>query len=556
MTLARTPLASLAALAAVLILLVTTAGCGDVSRAAGQEPTPVPGGTYVVPLQWDPPSIEPLNTYDSESVMVNNQVFQGLVRWETGSDGIVRGVPGLAESWSASDDATVWTFRLKKGVRFQPPVGREVTARDVVADWNYVTDPANESAVQYTLGAIRGADATGYAAKGLTGLKALDRYTLQVTLKFPFADFPLLLGQPGTRVWPVDYMRKVGREAFRKRPVGTGPYMVDRWVHGEYIDLVKNPDYWDPEHAGHVDRIHLPIMDVTTQWEEFQKGTIDFAAVPPEQVAAAQDHAKVRDGTWQARAWPTLCLIAVGMSQKSPLVGGPPNLPLRQALSYAVDRAAVIAAKDAVSTPATGLVPDGILHDDAGGLAYPHDAEKARQLAAGITPLSALRYLSFGVSTESTKGLGSSDDALLAGWKAAGIEVVRKGYEFNSWMREVSKGTEGDLFVTGWVADYPSPDIFLHLLFHSRSSGAESLATFYKDSEVDRLLDEARGTLDEGRRLDLYAQAERKILAAAPVIPLYFWRAFRVSNNRVQGQAYDPTGVIDMWKVWVRPTGD
>ena len=100
-------------------------------------------------------------------------------------------------------------------------------------------------------------------------------------------------------------------------------------------------------------------------------------------MTAARDHAKVRDGTWQARAWPTMVLIAVGMSQKSPLVGGPANLLLRQALSYAVDRAAVIAAKDAASTPATGLVPDGILHDDAGGLAYPHDADKARRLARG-----------------------------------------------------------------------------------------------------------------------------------------------------------------------------
>src|SRR5665647_570231 len=70
MTLARTPLASLAALAAALILLVTTAGCGDESRAAGQAPTPVPGGTYIVPLEWDPPSIEPLNTYASEGGMV------------------------------------------------------------------------------------------------------------------------------------------------------------------------------------------------------------------------------------------------------------------------------------------------------------------------------------------------------------------------------------------------------------------------------------------------------------------------------------------------------
>ena len=70
---------------------------------------------------------------------MNHQVFQGLVRYETGSDGTVRGVPGLAESWSVNDDATVWTFRLRKGVTFQPPVSREVTAQDFVDDWNYVT---------------------------------------------------------------------------------------------------------------------------------------------------------------------------------------------------------------------------------------------------------------------------------------------------------------------------------------------------------------------------------------------------------------------------------
>lgn len=552
---ARTAVVCLCALAGVA-LLSAAAGCASPSDAADPSPTPVAGGTYVVPLEWDPPSIEPLNTYDSEAALVNAQVFEGLVRWETGSDGIVRGVPGIAESWTAGDDATVWTFRLKRGVRFQPPVGREVTARDVVAGWNYVADPANESFVAYLFEPIRGADTSGYAAKGLTGVKALDRYTLQVTLKYPLADFPLRLGHPATRVWPVDYMREVSREAFRNRPVGTGPYAVDRWVHGEYIDLVRNPDYWDPERAGHVDRVHLPIMDVSTQWEEFQKGRIDITSVPPDQIAAAKDHPRVRDGTWQARAWPTLTLIMVGMSQKSSQVGGAANLPLREALSRAVDRAAVIRARDVVSVPATGIVPDGILHADAGGLAYPYDPEEAARLAEGIAPLPALRYLSFGAAAESTEGLGSSDDILLAGWREAGLDVERRGYEYSSWVRKVSKGTEGDLFITGWIADYPSPDDFLSLLFHSSSSGAESVSTFYQDPQVDGLLEQARRTLDEDRRLDLYAQAERKILADAPVIPLYFWHAFRVADSRVQGQALDPMSAIDMAKVWVTPATD
>ena len=555
---ARASLAPLAALAAVLILLLAASGCGDASSAAEPDPTPVPGGTYVVPLEWDPPSIDPLNVYDSESALVSHQVFEGLVRWVTGADGVMRGVPGLAERWDVTDDATVWTFTMKKGVRFQPPVGREVTAQDVVDDWTYMTDPENGSALSFVFSAIKGTDASGYAAKGLTGATALDRSTLQVKLKYPFADFPLVLGHPATGVWPVDSMRQMSYEAFRNKPVGTGPYMVERWARGEYIDLVKNPDYWDAENAGYVDRIHLPFMDVNTQWQEFQKGTIDFASVPADQMDAVHDSAEVKDGEWQATYWPSLAVIMVGMSQKSSRLGGEANLPRRQALSYAVDRAALIAVKgDAGATPAsgvpaTGIVPDGIAHVDAGGLAYPSDPEKAAQLVEQLSPLPTFLYLSWGTVAEATEGLAILDEPLLAGWTSAGLDVARQGYEWNTYIRKVSMGTEGDLFVTGWLADYPSPDTLLYPLFHSDSSGAQTTWTYYSDPEVDRLLEEARVTLDESRRLDLYAQVERKVLSDAPVIPLYFCRNFRVADTRVQGQVLDPMGLMDMWKVWVK----
>ncbi len=483
----RTALASLVTLAGVALLLLAAAGCTDTSSASEPGPTPVPGGTYVIAVEWDPASFEPWMAYDSASAQVNHQIFQGLVRWETGDDGVVRGVPCLAESWSVSDDATVWTFRLRKGVTFQPPVSREVTAQDVVADWGYLVDPANESALSYMLRDVKGTASSGYAPKGLSGVKALDRYTVQVTLKYPFADFPLLLGNPATGIWPVDYMRKVSPEAFRAKPIGTGPYMVDRWVRGEYIDLVKNPDYWDAATAGYVDRIHMPVMDQPTQWQEFQKGALDITWVPGDQIDAAKEEAKAKAGSWTAQTRHQLATILVGINQRSPRLGGDANLPRRQALSYATDRDAVMAVKadvwapPAEAVPATGIVPDGILHADAGGLVYPSDSVKAKELVQQISPLPSFLYLSWGVVPQATHGLSVLDPPLLSGWRAAGLDVARKGYEWNTYIRKASTGTEGDLFLTGWLADYPSPDNFLSL-FHSGDSGAGDFVDLLRES--------------------------------------------------------------------------
>ncbi len=230
-------------LAAVLLLVAAAslAGCtgdsSDAGPAQNDEGTPKPGGTFVFPLPGDPVSIEPLNAQDASGLQVAHQVFQGLTKWVRDDDGVLVTEPDIAATWESAD-AQTWVFHLKQGVTFQAPVSRPVTAQDFVDSWTRVTDPENQSYVAYILAPIEGCDDRGYQtdpAQGLTGVTALDDQTLQVTLRYPFADFPATLGHPVAAVTPVEYIDQVGAKAYAKKPVGTGPFSVRSWRHGKEI---------------------------------------------------------------------------------------------------------------------------------------------------------------------------------------------------------------------------------------------------------------------------------------------------------------------------------
>ena len=107
------------------------------------------------------------------------------------------------------------------------------------------------------------------------------------------------------------------------------------------------------------------------------------------------------------------------------------------------------------------------------------------------------------------------------------------------------------LFRMGWLADYPSMDNFLYPLFQSAQARTGSY-TFYSNKQVDDLLQQARSTADATQRYNLYAQAEKLILTDMPAVPLYFYRDFRVTNNRIGGFYHNPMGFTDMWKLWVK----
>jgi oligopeptide transport system substrate-binding protein len=555
--------ASVLAAAGVLALAMLAAGCGPPSPQPvlpSPSGSPQAGGTYRFPLKDDPLGIEPLTAQDSGGMQVAHQIFQGLTAYELNEDGTLETVAALATTWKVDPTATVFTFTLRHGVRFQLPVAREVTAADFVRSWNRVTDPSNACPKSYILAPILGCNNSGYQldpGKGLTGVSAVGRYTLRVQLRYPFADFPKTLGTTVAAVTPVDYIESVGEKAYARRPIGTGPYLVQSWASHRSIDLVRNTTYWDTGHAGHVGAIQFQIVpSVEAMWNRFQSGGLDMTEVPQGQVRTAQNDPQVASGKWAAVMWPKLAVTLIGIDMRDPALGVPGaanGTLLRQALTRATDRAAVCSAvQDGVPVPAGGLVPPGTPGYRDSQSPYEYNPEKAQKLVTqttvdgGYVPPLEYWYIDGPAERETSV-------ALQAAWQTAGVTAVPTGFKAPVFNERISKGTAAgsQLFRMNWTVDYPSMDAFLSPLFQSQKTSSGS-STFYSNQAVLELLAKAQSTVDETQRRNLYAMAEKGILADAPVIPLSFERDFRVLDDRVQDQVLDPLGFVDMWKVWVQ----
>ena len=555
-------------LAAVLVAAALLLGaCGSDETSDGASPssegTPTPGGTYVIPLGSDPISIEPLNLQEAEAAQITHQVFQGLYMLQEQPDGSTASVPDLLESMEMSEDAKTFTFTIKQGVTFAPPVSREVTAQDFVDSWNYMLDPKNESALSsYIFQNLAGRDPdTGYAFKNkeLSSVKLIDTYTFEATLDTAFAQFPLTLCYDTTKVIPVEYAKKVGLKAFADKPVGTGPYMVDSWDHNKSVTLVKNPEYWNADGAsensatgGYVDEISFPIYaDENTEYLAFQKGDLDFATIPSGSFIASQSLPEVKDGTWTAKAYPSTSVYFIGVAMNKPMLGGDENLPIRAALNMAADREAIsTVVNQGVSLPSDSIVPVTIPGFQPGNNPFPTDPANAQAKLdefTGELPTDIPFWFNSGA------GHDKIAQALVAGWTKALPELTFKlnGVETNAFWTALSENKPTALFRMGWVGDYPLLDNFIYLF--TTEGGSYGSYTWYSNPEVDKLFTEARATADVAAGNELYNQAEKLIMADAPCVPLYTYRDARISNSsRIGGFNWNAFALTDMWKVWVK----
>ncbi len=523
-----------------------TGGAATGASSPGTDQTPRQGGTLTYPLTLDPGTFDPCVAQTDQGTAVLHQVCEGLVRWEVQPDGTLKTVPCLAESWGANADATVWTFDLRHGVMFQAPVSREVTSADVVACLRYVTDPAHGSELGYLYVPIAGTDENGRADAGMLGVKALDRYTVRITLKYPYSEFADTLGNPAFFVFPLDRLRAVGLKAYARHPVGTGPYRFERREARKSIDLVRRPEWWDSSGGPYVDTIHYEVFSsVTTMMLAFQKGTVDWTYVPEGQAAASQSLPQVTSGAWMAATTSSLAIRYLCFNMTDPVVGGTRGVKLRRALACACDRQAVSeASSGGVFLPASGLLPPGVPGSGDVPDPYGYEPAKARELLRGLGPVTLRLAWPIGQQQEGTIEVLTEDLAEI------GVTVKTRGLPMDDYIEYILAG-KGQAYLAGWVADYPTPDSFLYPLFESGES-PYSNGTGYANADVDALLTEARATPDGAPRRQWYAEAQRLIFSDAPMIPLIVFADARLSSSRVADLRFSSLGWADLWKAWVR----
>jgi len=539
---------SVAVLAACVLTLGVLSGCAPTKPA-----TEVKANNTLSFYIGEPAVIDPIDGQESEGIQVINSVFDSLVDFDPLTSEIK---PAVAETWSPNADATVWTFTLRKGTKFHN--GREVKAADFKYAWERIADPANKSTISYHLTPIKGFDEMqAGTAKELTGVVAKDDYTLEVTLVYPFADFQYVVGHPSLAPVPKEEVDK-DPKAFLEKPVGNGPFMLSEpWKHQQYIKVARFDDYYGDKAL--VDGVDFKIFkDDESAFLAFKQGGLDFGTIPTGQIKdTVAKYGESPDGYTMnpgksVLLGSELSTYYVWLNTKDSVTK---NVNVRKALSLAIDRQAICdVVYEGTRLPASGPVPGGIVGFQENAWEankYDVTAAKAALAEAGFPEGKGLPEIALSFNTgrghEKVMQLIQGDLAKI------GVKVKLDGRPWETYSSEWLKVEKGQfankdkhqMMRLGWLADYPIMDNFLYPMFQSKSGDNKAL---YSDPEVDKMLLDARKTIDNDARIKLYQEIEKKIGEAQPLIAVVNYRHIRVGGPRLNNLVFSPMGLAALDK--------
>lgn len=477
----------------------------------------------------DPVTLDPAISQDSGSHTYITQIFSGLVSL----DQDMKVVPDIAERWDTETTAagTTYTFYLRSDVKFHD--GRAVTAADFKYSWERACRPATASPTAATyLNDIVGVNQMlAGTADTIEGVEVVDDYTLRVTIDQPKAYFLAKLTYPVAFV--VDQANVESGQEWWRKPNGTGPFKLEDWTQGQDLLLERNDLYYgDKAKVGHV-----AFLLSGSPMQMYEEGQIDVTDVSLSDLERVTDEANSLHA--QLTVFPELSLTYIGFDTRKPPFDNP---KVRQAFCYAVDKARVISQvlKDSVS-PAYGILPPGMPGYDENFEGLSYDLAKAKSLLAeaGYGNGTDLPVITFDIPGEGGY-VPTSITAILYQWQLnLGVQIQIRQLESDVYYYCLND-EEDEAFFFGWIADYADPQNFLDILF--RTGTANNMGQ-YSNPEVDSLLDQAAIEQDSNTRLDLYRQAEEKIVSDAACLPLWFGKNYVLVKPYVTGYTLSPLGI-------------
>lgn len=516
-----------------LVLLLSSGGGGDGGYGGDSSPTlaarqqgelRLPGG--------DPITLDPACASDIESASYIYEIFSGLV----GYDKELQLIPDIAERWDTSDDGTIYTFYLRTSVPFHDN-SRRVTAGDFKFSMERALNPDTQSSVaDVYLDDLVGVDEyIDGSAQEVSGIKVIDPDTLELTIKAADPVFLPKLSYPTAFV--VDKNQVEGSSCFEAswtfNANGTGPFELAEWDLGNAIILEPNQNYYlDPKPQ--LSKVTY-LLSGGSSFTMYQNDEIDVTGVGKDNVESVRDPSSDLNAEYHTST--TLSVSYIGFNvDREPL-----NDPdVRRALAMAIDKEFLTDnLYKGLLNPANGILPPEMpgFNENLDGVTF--DAEAASDLLDSTgkkDELDGIKIL--------TAGQGAAPDdvlqAITAMWEQnLGISVEVEQEDFGLLQSDL-QDKNFDMFSIGWIADYPDPQNFLEIKFHSGSSNND---TGYSNPDVDDLLDQASGDVDAQERIDLYQQAEQLIVDDQPWIPLFYGTSSILVKPEVKGYEAAPFAI-------------
>jgi peptide/nickel transport system substrate-binding protein len=521
-------------LAILIVLGLVASAC-----ASPQPAAPASGGVIVVGLQAEPVTLDAQQMSDYNSTRAGRNIFDALLHFKDESTEVE---PALAESWTISDDGLIYTFKLRQGVKFHD--GTDFNADAVVFSYERQIDPNHPF---HDTGEFAYADFTfGMVDK----IEKVDDFTVRITLKEPFAPFLANMAMHSATIVSPAAVEKYGRD-FSKNPVGTGPFKFTSWTPGVEIVLEKNADYWGG--APKVDKvIYRPIIDDQARMNELEAGGVDFIVnIPPDDLARLK--ADERFTTVEQAGMHTWYIVF--NCQMPPF----DNVKVRQAANYAVDRSAIVdGILQKSGTLATGPLPPVLWSYTKDVTSYEFNTEKARQLLseAGYPNGLSVKFWvpSSGSGMQQPVAMGQ---AIQADLKKAGIDATIETFEWGTYLDKTiveDASTLPEMFEMSWIGDNGDPDNFLYILLSGDQYPSNGFNLGHcQDTKVDEILRQARTTLDQAKRTELYIQAQKMLVDDAFWLPVDHETQIVIMKKNITGFKLHPTGDFRFKDVSVGP---
>ena len=467
-----------AAMMAAATVLAVTALSAPPALAQGKT-------IFTVDLVNEPASLDPEKQWNPDSYYVYRNIFDNLVtRDDKGNI-----VPQVATSWKQLSP-TETEFTIRDGITFQD--GSKLTPADVAFSINRIIDPkfASPQLGQFNL---------------ITSARVTGDHTVVVTTKRPY---PVLLAQlVKLSIVPEHVVKKEGDAAFNLHPVGSGPYEFVDWKRGVSVTLKRNDSYWGKK--GPFQKVVFrAVPDSSTRVADLQAGTADLV------VSLNSDQAnqlKSASGV-QALTAPTERVAFLGFNtEKAPLN----NLKLREAIAYGIDRQGLIQGILGGYGKVVGeLMSPAHFGWDPNITPYPYDPAKAKKLVAEVGAAAKVP-LDFGTAPVFDQRIVQALQQMM---NDIGLNVKIHMMDMGSYLKQVQGPMDQRPMLNfgRWSCACQDADGIMYPLLDSKSNWSR-----YSNLAMDKLLEDARSTLDKKQRLADYAKASEIVKSDVPLLPLY-----------------------------------